>query len=213
MLGPLEETQNVIHNNKYTFIYFYKLILQKSEDFTIVVLGKGTVGKTSLIYKYIKNSCPQEHDPTVEDSYFTQIMTATGEERKFKILDTAGEDDYQTMIDEWIKAANGFLLLFAINDKDSFEGLKAKLTRIKKNSKDNLPIVLVGNKCDLEDKRQVNKNEALEYAKSIGAKYYETSALTDENKNVKVVFQQCAHMIVTKFNLEIKGRSCPCSIY
>ena len=93
-------------------IIFY--LLKKTEDFTIVVLGKGTVGKTSLIFQYVKKSCPTDHDPTVEDSYTTQIRTFTGEERQFKILDTAGEDDYQTMIDEWIKAANGFLLLFAI---------------------------------------------------------------------------------------------------
>ncbi len=191
-------------------IIFY--LLKKTEDFTIVVLGKGTVGKTSLIFQYIKKSCPTDHDPTVEDSYTTQIRTYTGEERQFKILDTAGEDDYQTMIDEWIKAANGFLLLFAINDKESFEALKAKVVRIKKNNKGDLPIILVGNKCDLESSREVEKQSAVDYAKTIGAKYYETSALNDRNGNVKIVFQQCAHLIVSKFNSESKGGSCPCII-
>ena len=117
------------------------------------------------------------------------------------------------MIDEWIKLANGFLLLFAINDKESFEAMKEKVKRIKKNNKGDLPIVLVGNKCDLESKREVDKQIAIDYAKTIGANYYETSALTDENKNCKVVFQQCAHLIVSKFNSEVKGKSCPCSIY
>ena len=191
-------------------IIFY--LLKKTEDFTIVVLGKGTVGKTSLIFQYIKKSCPTDHDPTVEDSYTTQIRTYTGEERQFKILDTAGEDDYQTMIDEWIKAANGFLLLFAINDKESFEALKAKVVRIKKNNKGDLPIILVGNKSDLESSREVEKQSAMDYAKTIGAKYYETSALNDRNGNVKIVFQQCAHLIVSKFNSESKGGSCPCII-
>ena len=191
-------------------IIFY--LLKKTEDFTIVVLGKGTVGKTSLIFQYIKKSCPTDHDPTEDDSYTTQIKTYTGEERQFKILDTAGEDDYQTMIDEWIKAANGFLLLFAINDKESFEALKAKVVRIKKNNKGDLPIILVGNKCDLESSREVEKQSAMDYAKTIGAKYYETSALNDRNGNVKIVFQQCAHLIVSKFNSESKGGSCPCII-
>ena len=113
------------------------------------------------------------------------------------------------MIDEWIKTADGFLLLFAINDKESFEVLKGKIKRIKKNNKDKLPIILVGNKCDLENKREVDKKDAIEFAKSIGAKYYETSALTDENKNVKVVFQQCAHMIINSIHLESKS-SCSC---
>ena len=90
---------------------------------------------------------------------------------------------------------------------------KPRLSELKKNNKDKIPIVLVGNKCDLESKREVDKQVALDYAKSIGAKYYETSALTDENKNCKVVFQQCAHMIITKFNLGVKKGGCPCSIY
>ena len=117
------------------------------------------------------------------------------------------------MIDEWIKSANGFLLLFAINDKESFDALKGKVGRIQKNHKENLPIVLVGNKCDLESKREVDKQIAIDYAKTIGANYYETSALTDENKNCKVVFQQCAHMVVSKFNLETNSKPCPCTIY
>ena len=179
----------------------------------MVVLGKGTVGKTSLIFKYIKNTCPGEHDPTVEDYYSTQIKMPNGEERTFKILDTAGEDDYQTMIDEWIKTANGFLLVFAINDKDSFDALKAKLKRINKNNKGDIPCILVGNKCDLESKREVNKQDAMDLAKALGTKYIETSALTDENGNVKVVFQECAHLIITKFNSDVKGGGCPCSIF
>ena len=129
------------------------------------------------------------------------MTMSSGEERNFKILDTAGEDDFQKMIDEWIKVADGFLLVYAINDKESFEALKLKVNKIKKNKKDKAPVVVVGNKCDLESKREVDKQIAENYAKSIGAKYYETSALTDENKNCKVVFQQCAHMVVSKFLL------------
>jgi small GTP-binding protein len=180
-----------------------------------VVLGRGTVGKTSLIFRYVNNMCPKEHDATVEDSYSVHITTATGEERQFKILDTAGEEDYQTMVDEWIKVADGFLLLFAINDKESFDILKIKMERIKKNNKEKVPIILVGNKCDLEDKREIATQQGIEYAKNIGAKYYETSALTDSNGNCKVVFQQCAHLILNGLNqIENPKPSCPlCNIW
>ena len=123
--------------------------------------------------------CPREHDATVEDSYSVHIQTSKGEERQFRILDTAGEDDYQTMVDEWIKAADGYLLIFAINDQESFEALKDKVKRIKNNNKEKMPVIIVGNKCDLQDKREISAEKGMEYAKSIGAKYYETSALTD----------------------------------
>ncbi len=159
--------------------------------------------------------CPREHDATVEDSYSVHIQTSKGEERQFRILDTAGEDDYQTMVDEWIKAADGYLLIFAINDQESFEALKDKVKRIKNNNKEKMPVIIVGNKCDLQDKREISAEKGMEYAKSIGAKYYETSALTDSNGNCKIVFQQCAHLILNSLNPIVKPKpSCPlCNIY
>jgi len=128
-------------------------------------------------------------------------------------LDTAGEEDYQTMVDEWIKAAEGFLLLFAINDKESFKALEDKYKRIEKNNKEKAPIIVVGNKCDLEDKREISKEQGMEFATKIGAKYYETSALTDFNKNCKVVFQSCAHMIINNLKPEIEQKKSCCNIY
>ena len=100
------------------------------------------------------------------------------------------------MLDQWISLANGFLLLFAINDMESFEALKPKVKRIQNNEADKLPIILVGNKCDLKDDRKVSIQQAEEFAKSIKAKYFETSALTDFNGNVKIVFQECANLIM-----------------
>ena len=116
------------------------------------------------------------------------------------------------MMDEWIKAADGFLLIFAINDRESFTSLNERLKKINKNNKGNIPLILVGNKCDLEDKREVNKQEAENFAKKYGAKYYETSALTDQNGNVKVVFQQCANMVVKFFSSDGRQGKCFCSI-
>jgi len=92
----------------------------------LAVIGRGVVGKSSLTYRFINYKLPQGHDPTIEDRYKTNT-TINNQLYSIEILDTAGEDDYQTMIDEWIKTANGFLLVFAINDKDSFDALKAKL--------------------------------------------------------------------------------------
>lgn len=180
-----------------------------------MVLGKGTVGKTSLIFRYVNNCCPKEHDATVEDSYSVHIDTKNGEQREFKILDTAGEEDYQNMLDQWISQASGFLLIFAINDMETFDSIDVKVKRIKQNNAEKLPIVLVGNKCDLKTERKVTIQQAEEYAKSIGAKYFETSALTDENGNCKVVFRECANMIMNKSSIdpEAKKGCALCNIF
>ena len=108
------------------------------------------------------------------------------------------------MIDQWISLASGFILVFAINDKETFEALKIKVKRIEKNEANTLPVIVVGNKCDLQDQRKVAYQEAEEFAKSINAKYIETSALNDMNGNVKVVFTECAAMILQKGKKEMK---------
>ena len=183
--------------------------IQDNNSYTIVVLGKGTVGKTSLTFRYVKNECPKDHDPTVEDTYTVRLDTKNGETKEFKLLDTAGEEDYQNMLDQWITSADGFILVFAINDMETFEAIPAKVRRIEKNDAGKLPKILVGNKCDLQDERKVTVEQAKAYADSIKAKYYETSALTDANKNVKKVFEECANMIIGAYSPKKKKKK-PC---
>ena len=162
------------------------------------MLGKGAVGKTSLIVRYVKNKFTKDHDPTVEDTYKVNITSKTGEKIEFQILDTAGEEDYQDMLDKWLSQASGFILVFAINDLESFNSLKLILQRIKKNEAENLPFIVVGNKCDLDVNRKVTVQQGNEFAKLLKTKYIETSALTDNNGNVKLAFEECAHLILNK---------------
>ena len=136
-----------------------------------------------------------------------------GENTEIKIWDTSGEEDYQNMLDQWITSANGFLLVFAINDLETLQALNSKVERIEKNEAQNLPKILVGNKCDLKNQRAVSKQQAEEFAKNINAKYYETSAL--EDINVKTVFQECANMILgTNNGKNDEEKNCfKCTVY
>ena len=175
------------------------------------MLGKGAVGKTSLIFRFVHNRIPKEHDPTVEDFYHFNLKTKSGEEKEIQILDTAGEEDYQDMLDKWISQASGFILVFAINDLETFNSLKRVIKRIKENEADNLPFVVLGNKCDLASKRKVTIQQGEELAKLLKAKYLETSALTDSNGHVKVAFELCANMIINKTGkIADDGGCCPC---
>ena len=100
------------------------------------------------------------------------------------------------MLDQWINLAKGFILVFAIDDQESFDAIKTMIKRIEKHDKGDLPMILVGNKCDLVNKRKISEQQGEELARSIKGKYYETSALTDEKGNVKTVFVECAKMIL-----------------
>ena len=173
------------------------------------------VGKTSLVFRYINDKCPEEHDPTVEDVYTIKIDTEECKDKDFKILDTAGEEDYQNMLDQWISTSNAFILVFAINDKETFDALKNLVKRIEKNEVNYLPCILVGNKSDLRDQRTVSVQEAEEFAKSINAEYFETSALVDNDGNVKKVFHTCGNLIMKKINKKDKPeKKChSCSVF
>ena len=157
------------------------------------------------------NKIPKVHDPTVEDTYKFNLKTKSGEERELQILDTAGEEDYQDMLDSWISQASGFILVFAINDLESFNSLNIVISRIKNNEADNLPFILVGNKCDLGLQRKVTVQQGQDLAKALKAKYFETSALKDENGNVKIAFEECGHLIMNKSKGKGSGKKGFCS--
>ena len=165
----------------------------------ISVLGNSMVGKSALTFRFINNKFPTEHDTTIEDSY--SIPTRINDhDCQLEILDTAGQDDYQTMLDTWINASEGFLLVYSIDNKESFEALKVKFDRIKQLKEgQQFSVVIVGNKCDLEDKREVTKEEVENYAKSKNLQFLEASALN--TINVKEAFLAVAQeLIKQRFN-------------
>ena len=141
----------------------------------LAVLGKGMVGKSSLTYKFINCNTPKDHDPTIEDKYST-ITNIDGINCEVEILDTAGQDDYQSLMNYWINFGQAFVLVYAINDKESFEGLVDKRDKILKMKRDDVcPIVIVGNKCDLKEQRKVTVEEAEALGKEWGCQVFETS--------------------------------------
>lgn len=169
----------------------------------IAILGKGVVGKSSLVYRFINKENPEDHDATIEDRY-TSVEEIDGSNCEIELLDTAGEDDYQNLLDMWINYAEGFLLVFAINDEESFKAVESKRERIIK-LKGTCKIILVGNKCDLENERKVKSADASELAKTWGIEYVETSALKDIK--CKMPFINIASKLVKEKKKDIKNYS------
>lgn len=149
----------------------------------VVVFGAGAVGKSCLVIQFVQGYFVTDYDPTIEDTYKRQL-TVNGESVTLDILDTAGQDDFAPMRTTYMRQGKGFLIVYAIDDRASFEEVDNFYNELKrtKNS-EKIPIVLCGNKCDLEDRRVIAKAEGEELARKICSEkcFFETSALSNTN--------------------------------
>ena len=140
-------------------------------------ISAGGVGKSALTIQLIQNHFVDEYDPTIEDSYRGQVVI-DGETCLLDILDTAGQEEYSAMRDQYMRTGEGFLLVFAVDNAKSFEEISQFREEIKyfKDGED-VPMVLVGNKCDLPT-RNMDMAQAKDVAKSYSIPFIETSAKT-----------------------------------
>ncbi|XP_028399623.1 GTPase HRas [Dendronephthya gigantea] len=146
-------------------------------EYKLVVVGAGGVGKSALTIQLIQNHFVDEYDPTIEDSYRKQVVI-DGETCLLDILDTAGQEEYSAMRDQYMRTGEGFLCVFAINNVKSFDDVHQYREQIKRvKDADEVPMVLVGNKCDLPT-RNVSSESARELASSFSIPFIETSAKT-----------------------------------
>ena len=150
-------------------------------EYKLVIVGGGGVGKSALTIQLIQNHFIDEYDPTIEDSYRKQV-TIDEETCLLDILDTAGQEEYSAMRDQYMRTGQGFILVYAITSRSSFDEISSfrdQILRVK--DKDKVPMVLIGNKCDLEQERQVTAGEGQDLAKSFGCPFFESSAKTRIN--------------------------------
>jgi len=159
-----------------------------------VVLGAGGVGKSCLTAQFVHNEWIESYDPTIEDSYRTQLQV-DGRQVVLEILDTAGTEQFVAMRDLYMKTGQGFLLVFSITSASSLDelaSLRDEIIRIKDD--ENVPIVIVGNKADLEDGRAIPRARAFSISQRWAAPYYESSARTRTNVD-EVFIDLCRQML------------------
>jgi len=162
----------------------------------VIMVGSGGVGKSALTLQFMYDEFVEDYEPTKADSYRKKVVL-DGEEVQIDVLDTAGQEDYAAIRDNYFRSGEGFLCVFSITEPESFQAtaeFREHILRVKND--ENIPFLLVGNKADLEDKRQVTVEEAQNRAAQWNVPYIETSAKT--RANVDKVFFDLMREIKTR---------------
>ncbi|KAI3620276.1 hypothetical protein CBS9595_002243 [Malassezia furfur] len=168
-------------------------------EYKLVVVGGGGVGKSALTIQFMQNQFVDEYDPTIEDSYRKQSVIDE-EPALLDVLDTAGQEEYSAMREQYMRTGEGFLLVYSITSRSSFEEVSTfyqQVLRVK--DRDYFPVVMVANKCDLEGERQVSTAEGYDVAKRFGCPFVETSA--KQRVNVDEAFNDLVREI-RRYNKE-----------
>ncbi|CAH2095811.1 unnamed protein product [Euphydryas editha] len=147
----------------------------------VIMVGSGGVGKSALTLQFMYDEFVEDYEPTKADSYRKKVVL-DGEEVQIDILDTAGQEDYAAIRDNYFRSGEGFLCVFSITEPESFDAtqeFREQILRVKND--ENIPFLLVGNKSDLGDKRRVPLDACRERAAHWQVPYVETSAKTRDN--------------------------------
>ena len=145
------------------------------------MVGPGGVGKSALTLQFMYDEFVENYEPTKADNY-RKKTTVAGQQCQIDILDTAGQEDYAVIRDNYFRTGEGFLCVFSVTERETFDSMRdfrEQILRVKVD--DQVPIILVGNKTDLKDQRVISGDEANALAHTWGVTYIETSAKTRYN--------------------------------
>jgi small GTP-binding protein len=147
-------------------------------------MGDSGVGKTSLINVYSKGSMQDNVMPTIGLEFTTDTFTLKdGSQIKIQLYDTAGQEKYRSIVANYCRKALGCLLVYDITKRNTFEQCKLFVDEVRSIAEPDCVILLVGNKTDLEDKREVSKDEGKKFSSENKMYFMETSAKSGEKVN------------------------------
>ncbi|XP_062854545.1 ras-related protein Rab-3C isoform X1 [Trichomycterus rosablanca] len=188
LYGKMSATQDAKQkeNSDQNFDYMFKLL----------IIGNSSVGKTSFLFRYADDSFTSAFVSTVGIDFRVKTVYRNDKSIKLQIWDTAGQERYRTITTAYYRGAMGFILMYDITNEESFAAVQDWSTQIKTYSWDNAQVVLVGNKCDMEEERIVSVDNGRLLADQLGFEFFETSA--KDNINVKQTFECLVDVICDK---------------
>ena len=179
---------------------------EKNEKLTfkIITIGDANVGKTSIIRRYIYNVFNEITMSTIGLTFgFKEIILKNGEKIKLKLVDTAGQEKYNSLSKSYFKNVDGVLFIFAFNKLESFQNIEKWIHLFEESNNDtNLPKYLIGNKNDLE--KEVDKDLIDNFIEKYNYKFEECSAL--KNDNIDNIFQDIGEVLYQQYQLKEKDQ-------
>ena len=166
--------------------------------FKVLLIGNSDVGKSSLILRYVDQIWNDVFVPTIGVDFKVKSIEVDKKLVKMQIWDTAGQERFRNVISSYFKGAHGILLIYDITSRESFKELENWLGEVERHASSQVLKILIGNKCDLEEKRAIQKDEGEAFAMRNGMQFIETSA--KNNTNVSEAFEALAKIMVESSN-------------
>ena len=175
----------------------------------LVLIGDSGVGKTNILSRYISNEFSLASQPTVGVEFGSKIIKKQDKSIKLQIWDTAGQERYKSITNAYYKGSKGAFVVYDISRKSTFENVDKWIDELKENATEDVHIMLVGNKTDLEDKREVQTEEVAKKAEQYKVAFCETSALKGKNieKAFDTLVEEITKIAVSQKLVEIKRES------
>ena len=177
--------------------------------FKVVLVGDSFVGKTNIMSKYLKDEFHEDSKATVGVEFGSKQFTIEGHEIKAQIWDTAGQERYKAITSAYYKGAKGAFVVYDITRKSSFESIDKWVNDLTAAADKKITIVVIGNKSDLEDQRQIPKEKGEEKAAKLEVAFLETSAFSGENLDkafelmMNEIYKKCHEEMLAENDLEI----------
>lgn len=178
-----------------TYDYLFKLLL----------IGDSGVGKTCVLFRFSEDAFNTTFISTIGIDFKIRTIELDGKKIKLQIWDTAGQERFRTITTAYYRGAMGIMLVYDITNEKSFDNIKNWIRNIEEHASADVEKMILGNKCDVNEKRQVSKERGEKLANDYGIKFMETSAKA--NINVENAFFTLARDIKTKMDKKLEGNS------
>ena len=164
--------------------------------YKIVIIGDTNVGKSNILSRYLTNEFTSNTKSTVGVELGIKFLKIKNTSTKIQIWDTAGQERYQAITSSYFRGSDGCFIVYDITNETSFNNIEKWFDKIHEENDKEIPVIIVGNKCDLENERKISTDKAKEKAQNLKCAFYETSAL--KAINIEQIFEELVNTIYDK---------------